>query len=592
MAALDLSMAIIEFDADGTILKANANFCSLMGYTPAEIVGQHHRMFLDPSYAASPAYAEFWAKLRGGQFDCDQFRRIGKGGREIYIRGNYNPIKGAGGKVVKIVKVANDVTAATLTAIDSRASVAAISRAQAVIEFALDGTVVDINDNFLKTMGYARSEVVGRHHRMFLDPSYAASEDYKQFWAKLMAGEYIASEFRRIGKGGRTVHIQASYNPVFDPEGRIVKVVKFATDVSCRVNNVERLSASLHELAAGDLNGRIDTAFIPELEKLRTDFNAATERLKAAMLTVADNAQVISGNSNEIRHSADDLARRTEQQAASVEETAAALEEITTVVTDSSRRAEGAGTLVARTTAHAERSGETVREAIDAMDQIETSAREISNIIGVIDQIAFQTNLLALNAGVEAARAGEAGKGFAVVAQEVRELAQRSATAAKEIKALISASSAHVANGVALVSKAGLALQEISGSVGEIRGDVDAIVKAMREQSLALGNINQSVNTVDQSTQKNAAMVEEQTAASHSLAQQAEALFALLAQFRLGEAAPAAAPAQPAPRVPTPLRTAATAASVKARPAPMRAAAPRRAAASAAAVAQDNWEEF
>ena len=595
LAALDLSMAIIEFDVDGRILKANGNFCELMGYTPAEIIGQQHRIFLDSAYAASPEYAAFWAKLRGGDFECDEFKRIGKGGREIYIRGNYNPIKNASGKVLKIVKFANDVTATKMASIDSRARTTAISRAQAVVEFSIDGTVLDANDNFLKTMGYDRSEIVGRHHRMFLEPAYAASADYAQFWSRLMAGELVAGEFRRMGKGARAVYIQASYNPVFDPEGRIIKVVKFATDVTGRIANVETLSACLHELAAGDLNQRIDAPFIPELEKLRVDFNAASQRLKAAMLTVADNAQVISANSNEIRHSADDLARRTEQQAASVEETAAALEQITTTVADSSRRAEGAGTLVARTTAHAERSGETVREAIGAMDQIETSAHEISNIIGVIDQIAFQTNLLALNAGVEAARAGEAGKGFAVVAQEVRELAQSSATAAKEIKALISASSAHVANGVALVSKAGSALQEIASSVGEINTDVDAIVKAMREQSLALGNINQSINMVDQGTQKNAAMVEEQTAASHSLAHEAEALFALLAQFRLGTP-PAAAGAAP-PRAARPsaapaIRTSPKAAPAKPLPTPVRTVAPRLAAASAAAVAQDNWEEF
>ncbi|WP_407703761.1 methyl-accepting chemotaxis protein [Xaviernesmea oryzae] len=589
-------MAIIEFDMDGKILKANKNFCELMGYTPEEIVGKHHRIFVDSAYAASNDYAAFWAKLRRGDFECDEFKRLGKGGREIYIRGNYNPIKNSSGKVLKIVKFANDITQTKMNAIDSRAKVDAIGRAQATIEFSTDGKILTANQNFLDVMGYARDEVVGGMHRMFLEPAYAASPEYGQFWARLMAGEFVVGEFKRLGKGGRTVFIQASYTPVFDPDGKIIKVVKFATDITARVANVEAFSASLHELAAGDLDQRIDSPFIPALEKLRTDFNLASDRLKSAMLTVANNARAISSNSNEIRQSADDLARRTEQQAASVEETAAALEEITTTVADSSRRAEGAGALVTRTKAHAQRSGETVREAIGAMDQIESSSREISNIIGVIDEIAFQTNLLALNAGVEAARAGEAGKGFAVVAQEVRELAQRSATAAKEIKALISASSTHVANGVALVSKAGGALEEIAGSVNEIHADVDAIVKAMREQTLALGNINQAVNMVDQGTQKNAAMVEQQTAASHSLAGEAEGLFALLAQFRLGAQSDVGSHA-PAAQLRPAHRPAAAPARFAAKPTPVRKAAapmPRRSAASAAAVAvaDDNWEEF
>jgi methyl-accepting chemotaxis protein len=229
------------------------------------------------------------------------------------------------------------------------------------------------------------------------------------------------------------------------------------------------------------------------------------------------------------------LARRTEQQAASVEETAAALEEITTTVKDSTRRAEEVGSLVLRTRIGAETSGEVVRRAVFAMQGIERSSCEISYIIGVIDDIAFQTNLLALNADVEAARAGEAGKGFAVVAQEVRELAQRSAHAAKEIKALITTSGDQVRSGVALVDETGAALEAIVREVQEISGHVEAIVLAAREQSTSLQEINVAVNTMDQGTQQNAAMVEEQIAASHGLAGEAVELSSLLAQFRVGD---------------------------------------------------------
>ncbi|MCM2435901.1 methyl-accepting chemotaxis protein [Agrobacterium rosae] len=595
LSALDLSFAIIEFDTEGKILRANKNFCDLMGYVEKEIIGRHHRIFVEKDYAGSPEYSAFWLKLQGGTFECSEFKRIAKNGSEIWIRGNYNPIKGTNGKVLKIIKFANDITQTKMDGLDSAAKPAAVSRAQATIEFSPDGQILTANDNFLAALGYSLSEIVGKHHRIFVEPIEASSQRYLEFWARLRMGEYVADEFLRIGKGGRHVHIQASYNPVFDPSGKIIKVVKFATDVTGRVENVEELALGLTRFADGDLSLRIDKPFIPSLERLRTDFNAASSKLKVAMATVADNAKAISAGSNEIRVSADDLAKRTEQQAASVEETAAALEEITTTVKDSSQRAEEAGRLVTRTKDHADHSGDVVRQAISAMDQIEASSKAISNIIGVIDEIAFQTNLLALNAGVEAARAGEAGKGFAVVAQEVRELAQRSATAAKEIKTLITASSSHVSNGVNLVTKAGTALQEIAAHVQNINGDITAIVEASREQSTALGEINRAINTVDQGTQQNAAMVEEQTAASHELAKEAAALFSLLDQFRFDDGGTTRA-ARPKLAEPSHLPVKVPAAIISRAPAPRPSptVANRRVAnVSSGAMANDpNWQEF
>ncbi|MBX5176668.1 HAMP domain-containing protein [Rhizobium lentis] len=323
---------------------------------------------------------------------------------------------------------------------------------------------------------------------------------------------------------------------------------------------VGRLGDALQALADGDLMQQIETPFIPSLEKLRADFNAAVEKLRAAMQKVSQNASAIAAGAQEIRSASDDLAKRTEQQAASVEETAAALEEITTTVADSSHRAQEAGQLVRKTKDNAERSGSVVRDAVDAMGKIESSATEIGSIIGVIDEIAFQTNLLALNAGVEAARAGEAGKGFAVVAQEVRELAQRSAKAAKEIKELINASNGHVKSGVALVGETGKALQEIAAQVQQVDGNVGAIVGASQEQATGLKEINAAVNRMDQGTQQNAAMVEEATAAAHNLAKEADALFQLLSQFNIGAAVasrrmtPPAAAAQHAQPVASPAR--------------------------------------
>ncbi|NKK84627.1 HAMP domain-containing protein [Rhizobium leguminosarum bv. viciae] len=296
---------------------------------------------------------------------------------------------------------------------------------------------------------------------------------------------------------------------------------------------VTALGDGLRRLAAGDLASHIDEPFVAHLDALRADFNNSVEKLNETLHTVGANARAIGAGANEIRSSADQLSQRTEQQSASVEETAAALEQITTTVRDAAKRTEEASQLVARTRLGAEKSGEIVRKAVSAMQQIEKSSGEISNIIGVIDDIAFQTNLLALNAGVEAARAGEAGKGFAVVAQEVRELAQRSAKAAKEIKALISTSGTHVQTGVSLVGETGKALDAIVAEVQEINQHVHAIAEASREQSIGLQEINTAVNSMDQGTQQNAAMVEESTAASHNLATEAAALNNLLGQFRL-----------------------------------------------------------
>jgi methyl-accepting chemotaxis protein len=305
-----------------------------------------------------------------------------------------------------------------------------------------------------------------------------------------------------------------------------------AADVAAAVDG---LANGLRHLSDGDMTYRIDQVFAGQLDQLKVNFNESMAKLHMVLRLVGENAYAIDAGAGEIRSAADDLSKRTEQQASSVEQTAAALEEVTTAVKDAALRASEAGELVARTKAGAETSGTIVQDAVSAMEEIEKSSREISNIIGVIDDIAFQTNLLALNAGVEAARAGEAGKGFAVVAQEVRELAQRSANAAKEIKALITKSGDQVRQGVELVGETGRRLATIVSEVQGINGNVSAIVTTSREQSTGLNEINVAVNQMDQGTQKNAAMVEQTTAATHSLAREAAALIELLSQFRLGE---------------------------------------------------------
>lgn len=332
---------------------------------------------------------------------------------------------------------------------------------------------------------------------------------------------------------------------------------KDAADIEFASNHV---AAGLAALADGNVSYRINDVFVGQVDYVRQDFNKSAEKLESALKNVAENARGIDAGTNEIRSAADDLAKRTEQQAAAVEETAAALEEITTAMKDSTKRAQEAGELVGKAKTGAEQSGEVVRKAVTAMEHIEKSSDEIGKIIGVIDEIAFQTNLLALNAGVEAARAGEAGKGFAVVAQEVRELAQRSAHAAKEIKALITTSNRQVQEGVELVGATGKALETIVVEVQEINRHVVAIVDSAQEQTSGLQQINTAVNQMDQDTQKNAAMVEETTAATHGLVREVSALSQLLAQFKLSSSAQmtnasfVSLPADPYSPAPSPAR--------------------------------------
>ncbi len=468
----------------------------------------------------------------------------------------------------------------------------AVHKSQAVIEFELDGTIIKANDNFYAAMGYAPQEVIGRKHSLFVTPEYGASEEYREFWRGLNRGEFRSDKFLRVAKGGREIWLQATYNPMFDKDGRLYKVIKFATDITAaelehQKRDAERraarqeqeiavgaTAAALAKLASGDLTYRIDGAFPKEYRRLQEDFNAAMDRLQGAMENVAGAAGAIQASAGEATSAADHLSRRTERQAASLEETAAALDEITATVKKTAGGAQEAQGMVRVARGDAETSGAVVSDAIAAMSKIEGSAKQISQIVGVIDEIAFQTNLLALNAGVEAARAGDAGKGFAVVASEVRALAQRSADAAKEIKVLISASTAQVSSGVELVGKTGEALQRIFSGVGKITDLVSEIAASAQEQAVSLAQVNTAVNEMDQMTQQNAAMVEESTAASHALAQQATELDRLMASFVLGGQAQ------------------------QRRPAPVRSA-PMRVAASGAATARklepqadDGWSEF
>jgi methyl-accepting chemotaxis protein len=342
VTAMMRSQAVIEFDLDGAILWANDNFLRAMGYDLAEIVGKHHSMFCDPAYVQGPDYRQFWQDLRQGQFRAEVYRRIAKGGREVWIQASYNPVLDPKGKPFKVVKFATDVTDQVLTAADHAAQVAAISRVQAVIAFDLNARVISANENFLSTVGYQLDEIVGKPHAIFCEPSYAASADYQGFWDKLRGGEYIAAEFQRFGKGGKEIWIQASYNPIFDASGRVIKVVKFATDITERKRAegiLSLLTQSLDRMAEGDLGGRINTSFTGQYEQLRQAFNQSLGRLDDIVSGLRETSGSLKIATAEILTGANDLSQRTTRQAATIEETSAAVEQLASTVSDNARRA-------------------------------------------------------------------------------------------------------------------------------------------------------------------------------------------------------------------------------------------------------------
>ena len=302
ISAINRSQAVIEFNLDGTIVNANDNFLKAMGYTLAEIQGKHHSMFVEQVERDSAAYREFWAALNRGEYQAKEYKRIGKGGREVWILAAYNPILDERGKPFGVVKFATDITAQKLKTADSAGQLAAIGKSQAVIEFNLDGTIVDANDNFLHALGYTLAEIKGRHHSMFVEPSERDSGAYREFWARLNRGEYQTGEYKRIGKGGREVYIQASYNPILDLNGKPFKVVKYASDVTrqvlVRMGN-ERVRGMMETVAAGaeELNASV-REISAAMVKSRETALGAVERVTSAdsqAKRLSDAAQAMSG---------------------------------------------------------------------------------------------------------------------------------------------------------------------------------------------------------------------------------------------------------------------------------------------------------
>jgi methyl-accepting chemotaxis protein len=547
----------LEFDLDGAITDANENAVRSLGRTLEEL----KRTPLRDMVGARPPHdisdAAIWDILRSGSYSSGTFTFRTSGG-PLSLGGTLMPVSRMDGSTFKVIALFNDVTDASRLDDERAALVRAIDATEGIIEYDLDGNIVSANDTFCKIMGYNRAELIGKNQTIFCEANVATSAEYKAMWDRLRTGETDeALLVRRVAKGGRRVYLQANYAAIRDDKGEVSRLLAVIADVTAvengrRAAQAEReaedaerkrlvgtLTEALEKLASGQLAVRINDAFAEENEPLRRDFNATMESLEQTICAVKSAMEEIRTQVGAFSSASDELSRRTENQAAALEETAASLEELTASVRAASANAEKASNSVNATRDDAVESGRIVRQAVEAMGEIEKSSQHISQIIGVIEDIAFQTNLLALNAGVEAARAGSAGRGFAVVASEVRSLAQRSSDAAKEIKQLISTSSEQVGRGVHLVHATGDSLETIVKSVAGITALVGEIASSAREQSAGLSEINSAVNQLDQVTQQNAGMVEKSNSASHSIRGEVDRLTGLVGKFDVKTQVPA-----------------------------------------------------
>ncbi len=399
--SLNRSQAVIEFTPDGVILHANRNFTGALGYELHEIVGQHHRIFVDPAEAASPDYEAFWEALRNGQFQSGEFPRYTKYGQEIWIQATYNPIYDDHGAVTKVVKFATDITQ------QKQAQREIQNRTQAIIEFRPDGTIITANDLFLQTVGYSMDQIAGQHHRMFMPPGEADTDAYRNFWPMLAQGEFIQGDFKRVDAYGQDLWLQGAYSPLFDANGHVYRVVKSVTN--------------------------------------------ATAEIKA-------------------KQEAEEVGRQIAQ---SVTEMSGAIDEIAQTVNRTASLAQAAET--------------SADDATTKVGELDTNSASIGQVIEVIQGLSAQTNLLALNATIEAARAGEAGKGFAVVASEVKELANQTSNAAGDINSSIEAIQAEISTAVDMI-------QAIAGSVTEVSGMTTTVAAAIEEQSSLMAGMKESAD--------------------------------------------------------------------------------------------------
>jgi methyl-accepting chemotaxis protein len=540
--ALNRSLAVIEFEIDGTIITANQEFLRITGYELPNIVNKKHSLFVDPNVRNSEEYMKFWEDLRAGNFCCGEFKRIDSSGKEIWLRGYYAPIINKSEKVTRVIKFASDITNNKNIEVHRKKQLDAIDQTFAFVEFAPDGTIININQLFLNSLGYTEAEVIGKHHSLIADDATNDRPKYEKFWKNIRSGNLQAGEFKKIGKNKEVIWTQGTYTPLLDNKGNLISIVEFSINVTDTAVSKIEIEAGVHELsnvlqcvADGKLMYTMTGEYEGVFASIKTAINSTIEHIKKIMLTLYDTSVSLKDVVSEVTESMHDLAKRTEKQASSLQETAASMEEISATVKQNSDNSQKGAHLALMSQESAESGERIVERAVNAMHLIESSSEHISDIMTVIDEIAFQTNLLALNAAVEAARAGEAGKGFAVIAEEVRNLAQRSAIASKEIKELIIESTNQVNSGAVLVRQAGKSLNGILDSTNNVAIIVKEIALASLGQSIGLDQIYAAINIMDESTQKNAAIVENNVSSSLKLQQTSERLLNLVSHFKFDD---------------------------------------------------------
>ena len=457
-----------------------------------------------------PEYKEFWAKLNRGEYEAKEYRRIGKGGKEVWIQASYNPILDLNGKPVKVVKYATDVTVQKLEAADVAGQLDAINKAQAVIEFNMDGTIITANQNFLSALGYTLDEVKGQHHSMFVEAAFKASAEYKEFWAKLNRGEYEAKEYKRIGKGGKEVWTQASYNPILDLNGNPFKVVKYATDITPQKNAAIELQAKVDSIlevvkaaGQGDLTQEMTVKGTDAIGLMGEGLATFFTDLRASIGQIGNNSDTLSTSSEELSAVSKEMGANATETATQAIVVAAAAEQVSKNVQTVATGTEEMGASIKEIAKNANEAAQVSTTAVKVADDANStvgklgeSSAEIGKVIKVITSIAQQTNLLALNATIEAARAGEAGKGFAVVANEVKELAKETAKATEDISQKIEAIQGDTGSAVGAIKQINDISNTIASAVEELTATTNEISRNVAEAAKGSTEIAENITRV------------------------------------------------------------------------------------------------